>query len=392
MNEKTKTYSRVYARIDLDAVASNIEQMKRNLNPATKIMAVIKADGYGHGAVQIAQMLESVEYIWGFAVATLDEAVVLKSEGIQKPVLVLGCVFPDQYMEMLKYNIRMNVYTEEMAESISQIAAREGMTAYMHIKLDTGMCRLGFEANEESVEAITRISKLKNVCMEGIFTHFAKADEADKTFTENQIKDFVRVTEQLKERDVTFEYEHCANSAAIVDVPGANFDLVRAGIATYGLYPSEEVNKENVRLKPVMALKSHVAFVKEIDAGVPISYGGTFVSKQDMRIATIPVGYADGYPRNLSNVGYVLIRGKKAPIVGRICMDQFMVDVTDIDGVSFGDKVTLIGKDGNEVVTVEDLSELSGRFNYEFICDLGKRIPRVFVRDGKIAEQVDYFA
>lgn len=387
-----KTYSRVYARIDLDAIASNMEHMRQNLGENTKIMAVIKADGYGHGAVQIAQMLENIDYVWGYAVATLDEAVVLKTEGMKKPVLVLGCVFPDQYMEMLRYDIRMNVYTEEMAEAISQMAAREGMTAYMHIKLDTGMARLGFDTGMESVEAIHRIGQMKNVCMEGIFTHFAKADELDKTFTQRQIKDFLWMTNQLKEKGVTFEYEHCANSAAIIDVPDAYFDLVRAGISTFGLYPSEDVNKKNVRLKPAMALKSHVACVKKIKQDIPVSYGGTFVSDKPMTIATIPVGYADGYPRNLSNVGHVLIRGKKAPIIGRVCMDQFMVDVTDIEGVNFGDNVTLIGKDGNETISVEDLSELSGRFNYEFICDLGKRIPRVYVRDGKIAEQVDYFA
>ncbi|MEE0883638.1 MAG: alanine racemase [Faecalimonas sp.] len=387
-----KTYSRVYARIDLDAITSNMERMKQNLNPSTKMMAVIKADGYGHGAVPIAQMLEEVPYVWGFAVATLDEAIVLRTEGIQKPILVLGCVFPDQYMEMLKHSIRMNVYTEEMAEAISHMAEQENMTAYMHIKLDTGMTRLGFDVSKESVESITRIAGLNNVCMEGIFTHFAKADEIDKTFTQKQIRDFIWMTERLKENHVTFQYEHCANSAAIIDVPEANFDLVRSGISTYGLYPSEDVCKEKVILKPALSLKSHVAFVKGIDAKTPISYGGTYLSEDRMKIATIPVGYADGYPRNLSNVGYVLIRGKKAPIVGRVCMDQFMVDVTDIDGVSFGDAVTLIGKDGNETITVEELSELSGRFNYEFVCDLGKRIPRVFVKDGKILEQVDYFA
>ncbi len=387
-----KTYSRVFARIDLDAIAYNMEQMKRNLEAGTKIMAVIKADGYGHGAVQIAQMLEQMDYIWGFAVATLDEAVVLRTEGIQKPILVLGCVFPDQYMEMLKHDIRMNVYTEEMAESISQMAAREGMTAHMHIKLDTGMSRLGFDVNESSIDAIQRIHALKNVSMEGIFTHFAKADEVDKTFTHKQIQAFRWMVQRLKERGVVFAYEHCANSAAIIDVKEANFDLVRSGISTYGLYPSEDVQKENVRLKPAMTLKSHVAFVKEIEAGTSVSYGGTFVSADKMKIATIPVGYADGYPRNLSNIGYVLIRGKKAPIVGRVCMDQFMVDVTQIEGVSFGDKVTLIGKDGNEWITVEDLAALSGRFNYEFVCDLGKRIPRVYVKDGKVSEQVDYFA
>ena len=387
-----KTYSRVYAKIDLDAIAYNMEQMKQNIRPETKVMAVIKADGYGHGAVQIAEMMERWNYIWGFAVATLDEAVVLRTEGIQKPILVLGCVFPDQYMEMLKHEIRMNIYTEEMAESISRMAAREGKTAYMHIKLDTGMSRLGFGINEQSAETIKRISKMPNVNMEGIFTHFTKADEKDKSFTKKQIQEFVWMTERLKEKNVRFTYEHCSNSAGIIDVPEANFDIVRAGISTYGLYPSEEVDKTNVKLKPALALKSHVAFVKEIGRGTPVSYGGTFVAKEKMKIATIPVGYADGYPRSLSNKGYVLIRGKKAPILGRVCMDQFMVDVTQIEGVSFGDKVTMNGKDGNEILPVEVLSELSGRFNYEFVCDLGKRIPRVYVRDGKIAEQVDYFA
>jgi alanine racemase len=387
-----KTYSRVYARIDLDAIASNLDKMKANLDANTQIIAVIKADGYGHGAVPVAQMLEKVDYIWGFAVATLDEAIVLKSDGIQKPVLVLGCVFPDQYMEMLKHEIRMNVYTEEMAEAISLMASREGMTAYMHIKLDTGMGRLGFDVNASSVDAIERISKMKNVCIEGIFTHFAKADEVDKTFTQKQLNDFCWMTNQLKEKGVDIRFEHCANSAAIIDVQESNFDLVRAGISVYGLYPSEDVKKENVRLKPALDLKSHVAFVKDIKEGTPISYGGTFVAEKEMRIATIPVGYADGYPRMLSNVGHVLIRGKRAPIVGRICMDQFMVDVTHIDGVSFGDSVTLIGKDGNEHISVEELGALSGRFNYEFICDLGKRIPRVYVRDGKVSEQIDYFA
>ena len=387
-----KQYNRVCARINLDAIAYNMEQMKQNIRPETKVMAVIKADGYGHGAVQIAEMMERWNYIWGFAVATLDEAVVLRTEGIQKPILVLGCVFQDQYMEMLKHEIRMNIYTEEMAESISRMAAREGKTAYMHIKLDTGMSRLGFGINEQSAETIKRISKMPNVNMEGIFTHFTKADEKDKSFTKKQIQEFVWMTERLKEKNVRFTYEHCSNSAGIIDVPEANFDIVRAGISTYGLYPSEEVDKTNVKLKPALALKSHVAFVKEIESGTPVSYGGTFVAKEKMKIATIPVGYADGYPRSLSNKGYVLIRGKKAPILGRVCMDQFMVDVTQIEGVSFGDKVTMIGKDGNEILPVEVLSELSGRFNYEFVCDLGKRIPRVYVRDGKIAEQVDYFA
>lgn len=387
-----KTYSRVYAKIDLDAVAWNMEQMKKNLKEGTEMVAVIKTDGYGHGAVQIASMLESYDYVWGYAVATLDEAVVLRAAEIQKPILVLGCIFPDQYWEMLKYEIRMNVYTKEMAEAISALAVEKGEQAYVHIKLDTGMARLGFSAEESSIEEIKEIAELPNLVLEGVFTHFAKADEEDKTFTMMQLEKFEWMTQRLEEEGVTFPYVHASNSAGIIDVRRADYNLVRAGIAIYGLYPSEEVDKEKVQLKPALSLKSHIAFVKDIPAGTPVSYGGDFVSEHQMRIATIPIGYGDGYPRSLSDTGYVLIRGKKAPIIGRICMDQFMVDVSDIPEVKFGDKVTLIGRDQEEYLPVEKLSELSGRFNYEFVCDLGKRIPRVYVQDGKVEEQVDYFA
>lgn len=387
-----KTYSRVYAKIDLDAVAWNMEQMKKNLKEGTEMVAVIKTDGYGHGAVQVASMLESYDYVWGYAVATLDEAVVLRAAEIQKPILVLGCIFPDQYWEMLKYEIRMNVYTKEMAEAISALAVEKGEQAYVHIKLDTGMARLGFSAEESSIEEIKEIAELPNLVLEGVFTHFAKADEEDKTFTMMQLEKFEWMTQRLEEEGVTFPYVHASNSAGIIDVRRADYNLVRAGIAIYGLYPSEEVDKEKVQLKPALSLKSHIAFVKDIPAGTPVSYGGDFVSEHQMRIATIPIGYGDGYPRSLSDTGYVLIRGKRAPIIGRICMDQFMVDVSDIPEVKFGDKVTLIGRDQEEYLPVEKLSELSGRFNYEFVCDLGKRIPRVYVQDGKVEEQVDYFA
>lgn len=387
-----KTYSRVYAKIDLDAVAWNMEQMKKNLKEGTEMVAVIKTDGYGHGAVQVASMLESYDYVWGYAVATLDEAVVLRAAEIQKPILVLGCIFPDQYWEMLKYEIRMNVYTKEMAEAISALAVEKGEQAYVHIKLDTGMARLGFSAEESSIGEIKEIAELPNLVLEGVFTHFAKADEEDKTFTMMQLEKFEWMTQRLEEEGVTFPYVHASNSAGIIDVRRADYNLVRAGIAIYGLYPSEEVDKEKVQLKPALSLKSHIAFVKDIPAGTPVSYGGDFVSEHQMRIATIPIGYGDGYPRSLSDTGYVLIRGKKAPIIGRICMDQFMVDVSDIPEVKFGDKVTLIGRDQEEYLPVEKLSELSGRFNYEFVCDLGKRIPRVYVQDGKVEEQVDYFA
>lgn len=387
-----KTYSRVYAKIDLDAVAWNMEQMKKNIREGTEIVAVIKTDGYGHGAVQVASMLESYDYVWGYAVATLDEAVVLRAAEIQKPILVLGCIFPDQYPEMLEHEIRMNVYTKEMAEAISALAVEKGEQAYVHIKLDTGMARLGFPIEENSVREICEIAALPNLVLEGVFTHFAKADEKDKTFTEMQLEKFEWMTKALAEKGVSFPYVHASNSAGIIDVRKADYNLVRAGIAIYGLYPSEEVNKEAVQLKPALSLKSHIAFVKDIPAGTPVSYGGDFVSQHPMRIATIPIGYGDGYPRSLSDNGYVLIRGKKAPIIGRICMDQFMVDVSGIPDAKFGDKVTLIGRDQEEYLPVETLSELSGRFNYEFVCDLGKRIPRVYMQNGKIEEQVDYFA
>lgn len=388
-----KKYSRVCARIDLDAVEYNLDMMKQNIKEETKMIGVIKTDGYGHGAVQIARyVMEEKDYIWGYAVATLDEAVLLKKNQVKKPVLVLGCIFPDQRDIMIEQEVRMTCYTLEMAEDISKRAQKLNQKAYIHIKLDTGMSRLGFQITEESVEEICRIASLPNLVLEGMYSHFATADETDKTFTKKQLERYLWMKEKLEERKVTFPYYHCSNSAGIIDVKEANMDLVRAGISTYGLYPSNEVEKKNVPLKPALQLISHVAHVKWVESGTPVSYGCTYVTKRKTRIATIPVGYGDGYPRSLSNKGYVLIRGKKAPILGRVCMDQFMVDVTDIDAVTFQDRVTLAGTDGGEDLPVEVLSDLSGRFNYEFVCDLGKRIPREFIRNGKVVEQMDYFA
>ena len=388
-----KKYSRVCARIDLDAVEYNLDMMRQNIKEETKMIGVIKTDGYGHGAVQIARyVMEEKDYIWGYAVATLDEAVLLKKNQVKKPVLVLGCIFPDQRDIMIEQEVRMTCYTLEMAEDISKRAQKLNQKAYIHIKLDTGMSRLGFQITEESVEEICRIASLPNLVLEGMYSHFATADETDKTFTKKQLERYLWMKEKLEERKVTFPYYHCSNSAGIIDVKEANMDLVRAGISTYGLYPSNEVKKKNVPLKPALQLISHVAHVKWVESGTPVSYGCTYVTKRRTRIATIPVGYGDGYPRSLSNKGYVLIRGKKAPILGRVCMDQFMVDVTDIDAVTFQDGVTLVGTDGGEDLPVEVLSDLSGRFNYEFVCDLGKRIPREFIRNGKVVEQMDYFA
>ncbi|HIW83464.1 MAG TPA: alanine racemase [Candidatus Dorea gallistercoris] len=386
-----KPYTRVYARIDLDAIEHNMEMMKKNLKEGVSMISVIKTDGYGHGSVQIGRMLASKEYIWGYAVATLDEAVVLRKGGITKPILVLGCIFPDQWETAVDQDVRFTVYTKEMAEGISRTALEKGKQAFVHIKLDTGMSRLGFLIREESADTIEEISRLPGLVMEGIYTHFAKADETDKSFTQKQIGDYLWMKKRLEGKGVAFKYYHCSNSAGIIDVKEANLDLVRAGISTYGLYPSEEVKKENVPLRPAMELISHVAHVKWVEEGTPVSYGSTYVTKRRTKIVTIPVGYGDGYPRSLSNKGYVLIHGQKAPILGRVCMDQFMVDATEIEDVNFGDRVTLVGSDGDAHLPVEVLSDLSGRFNYEFVCDLGKRIPREFVRHGEVVEQMDYF-
>lgn len=386
-----KAYTRVCARIDLDAIEYNMEQMKENLRPNTSMLAVIKTDGYGHGASQISGLLEDKDYIWGYATATLEEAVSLRRAGRKKPILVLGCIFPDSIDKAIGNEIRITTYSLEAAEYISKRATALGKTAYIHIKLDTGMSRLGFLINQESVETILRISGLPGLILEGMFTHFAKSDETDKSFTQTQFDNYLWMKEQLEELYVSFAYYHCSNSAGIIDLPEVNLDLVRAGISIYGLYPSEEVKKDQVPLKPALELVSHVTHIKWVPEGTPVSYGSTFVTDKATKIATIPVGYGDGYPRALSNKGYVLIKGKKAPILGRVCMDQFMVDVTDIEDISFGDLVTLVGYNGEEHLPVEVLSDLSGRFNYEFVCDLGKRIPREFIRHGEVVEQMDYF-
>ena len=386
-----KEYNRVYAKIDLDAAAYNMEQMKNRIGGGARLIAVVKTDAYGHGAVPLAEVFEKLDYVWGYAVATLDEGIVLRKHGIKKPILVLGCVFPDQYDDMVRNEIRAAVYMEEMAGKIAEAAERAGKKAYIHIKVDTGMGRIGFPVTEESADIIERISRMENIEIEGMFTHFAKADERDKTYTYEQHRKFMWMKVQMEKRNVVIPYYDCDNSAGIIDFPDMKHDLARAGISTYGMYPSEEVNRDAVDLKPVLSLVSHVIFVKTVEPGTSISYGGTFVAPKQMKVATIPVGYGDGYPRSLSNKGCVLIHGKRARILGRVCMDQFMVDVTDIPEVQFMDQAVLIGEDQDDRITVEELAELSGRFNYEFVCCLGKRIPRVYTSGGQIVKQTDCF-
>lgn len=384
-------YSRVRADIDLDAFEHNLNEIRRCVRPETKMIAVIKTDGYGHGAVALAKILEPRSDVWGYAVATVEEARILRNHGYQKPVLILGYTFPEQYEEIVKRDIRPAVYTYETAKLLSETAVSRDKILNIHIKLDTGMSRIGFQVTEKSADEIARIALLPNIIIEGIFTHFAKADETDKTFTENQAESYDQMIRWLKERGVEIPIHHISNSAGIVDLPRYNLNLVRAGIILYGLWPSDEVQKKNIDLKPLLSLKSHVVHVKTLEEGRCISYGGTYHVSGTQKIATIPVGYGDGYPRSLSNRGYVLIRGQKAYICGRVCMDQFMADVSEIPDVQTGDEVTLIGTDGAQEITMEELGDLSGRFNYEFACDLGKRIPRVYYRNGERIAEHTYF-
>ena len=372
--------TRVYAGINLSAVLHNLEEMHRNIEKNTKILAVIKTDGYGHGALPIAKAIEHVDYLWGYAVATVDEAMMLVDDGRKKPILVLGVSFPEHFDAIIRNDIRACVCDYETAKKLSAIAVAKNKICHIHIKIDTGMSRLGFQVNEDTADIILQISKLPNINVEGIFTHFANADEADKTPTFAQINLFEQMCDMLSQRDVFIPIKHCSNSAGIVDIPEANMNMVRAGIILYGLWPSEEVNKRSMDLRPAMSLKSHISYLKELEAGRKISYGGTYETTERQLIATIPVGYGDGYARSLSNKGYVLIRGQKAPICGKVCMDQFMVDVSHVEGVRVGDAVTLLGRDGNEFITMEELGVLSDRFNYEFACLITPRVPRVYYK------------
>ncbi len=384
-------YYRVYAQIDLDAIEYNIDQMQRNMEPDVKMFAVIKTDGYGHGAVPIARLLEDRKQILGYAVATLEEALILRRCGIKKKILILGYTFPEQYEQLVKADVSPVVFRYDMAKAMSDTAGRLNRKVKMHLKLDTGMRRIGLQPDEEGFLEAKKILSLPNLHAEGIFTHFAKADEKDKTSACEQLRIYRDFVDRLERAGFSFDIHHCANSAGIIDMKDAHMDAVRAGISLYGLYPSGQVNKRAVPLKPALSLKSRVVHVKTVPSGLAVSYGGTYVTDRTTVIATIPVGYGDGYPRMLSNKGYVLIRGKRAPIIGRVCMDQFMVDVTDIPGVSMGDPVTLIGTDGEASVSVDELGDLCGRFSYEFLCDLGKRIPRIYSRHGEWVAKRDSF-
>ncbi len=382
-------YYRVHADVNLDAIYHNIEETRKVVKPDTKIMAIIKADGYGHGAIPIAKILEPI--IDAYGIAIIEEGIELRECGITKPLLILGVTPLPLYSKLIEYDIMPTIFSYESAEILSEEAKKQNKKAKIHIAVDTGMSRIGFQINQESVEIIKRINQLEWVEIDGCFTHFATADESDKSFTLEQLKRFQNFVAQLEQEGIQIPTKHVSNSAGIIEFPDAQFDMVRSGISTYGLYPSEEVNKAVLPLQPAMEIKSYITYVKTLEAGVGISYGQTFVTKEKTKVATIPVGYADGYPRALSNRGYVLIHGQKAAILGRICMDQFMVDVTNIPGVCEGDIVTLVGIDKDASITVEELATMSHSFNYEFVCDIGKRVPRVYYYRGEKIGTYDFY-
>ena len=370
-------YLRCYAEISLEAIGHNIREVKKRLPEGVKLLGVVKANAYGHGAVPVASYLENqVDY---FATATIEEAVELRENGISAPILILGYVSPSQYVDLVEYDITQTIDSYAQALALEKEAARQNRKAKAHLAVDTGMTRIGFQVTEHDADEAAKIADLPHIELEGMFTHFSCADQEDKTYCSMQMEKYDKMTALLAERGVTIPLRHICNSAGIMEFDDHRFEMVRSGIITYGIYPSEEVKKERLDLIPALSWKSHVIHVKEVGPGIGVSYGATYVTEKPMtRIATVSAGYADGYPRALSNQGCVLIHGKKAPIIGRICMDQMMVDVTDIPDVQVEDVVTLVGTDGDETITIEEIANPAARFDYEMLCDISSRVTRVY--------------
>ena len=379
-------YNRIYAAIDMDALKYNVRKMQ-SLKPEMKTLVVIKADAYGHGAVQIAKRIGDMCDYYG--VATIDEAEELRLAGIDKPILIIGYTASEDFGRLLKYDITQAVYDVNECEKLSKLALSCGKKAKVHVKVDTGMSRIGFPADKSGVSEAVKLKDMKGLEIEGIFTHYAKADEMDKSYAKKQKERFLSFIHGMEEQGVTFAIKHIDNSAGTMELPDREFDMFRMGIVTYGLYPSDEVSRD-IEIRPVMSLRCHVAHVKTVPAGVGVSYGWTYVTCRDTRIATITCGYADGYPRALSNQGRVLIHGEYAPIIGRVCMDQIMIDVSDIPDVKVGDEVTLIGREGENAISMEEVAAPAASFNYELCCNIARRVPRVYYENGQAVECVNY--
>lgn len=375
---------RVYAKINLDNIQKNIKAVIEKFGKDITVMGIVKANAYGHGAVEVAKTL--VEAGAGaLGVAAIDEAVELRENGVTAPILILGQIFRQDYKTAIENDITCTVVDIVTAQGLSKKATELGRTAKVHIKIDTGMGRIGFQPDENGENEIKSIFSLPNLSVDGAFTHFANADTTDKTSANAQKQKFLEFTDKLISEGYKFPVRHMYNSASAMELDGYAGEMVRCGIMIYGLYPSDEMSRD-YKLYPALEFKSSISFVKSVKKGFTVSYGSTYVAERDMKIATVPAGYGDGYPRYLSNKGEVLIRGTRCRIVGRVCMDQFMVDVSHLDNVQIADEVTLVGTDGNETITVEDVSDKDFRFNYEFCCLITPRVPRIYIKDGKVVE------
>ena len=380
-------YIRTFAEIDLDAIEHNFNELKNCVEDNVKLCAVIKADGYGHGAVPLAFLLQDkADY---FAVATADEAIELRNAGIKNPILILSYTHVDDAQALITNDVCMTVFSLDAAEKLEKEAARLGKHALIHIAIDTGMTRIGFALNESSVQDILTIQNLPHVSIQGVFSHYACADMTDKSTSAMQTKRYCDFVKKCEDAGVRFPIHHLCNSAGISEFD-KHFDMVRMGISLYGLYPSDEIDQTKIDLHPTMTYKSHVTHVKDVPAGEGISYGHTYKTTETRRIATVSAGYADGYPRALSNQGKVIVRGQFAPIVGRVCMDQFMIDVTDIPDVAVDDEVILWGRDNGLTVSAEEVGAMSMSFNYEIVCGVSRRIPRVYKKNGETVQVVNY--
>jgi len=369
----------LWAEIDLKAIAHNIRELRRIADPNSRLMAVVKANGYGHGSVEVARCaLNNGAKVLG--VARIDEAVILRNAGIDAPILIFGYTPPLFYKEILKFDLTQTVYSLQTAKELSSFALLHKSKIRIHIKIDTGMGRLGILPDSESalreVESIVRLSGLN---AEGIFTHFSMADSPDKSYSIRQFEIFMNFIGNLKRKEIDFCVRHAANSAGIIDMPETHLDMVRAGIAMYGLYPSEETMNHNAALMPAMSLKSIIIHLKDVPAGFKVSYGATYETKKPTTIATVPVGYADGYSRLLSSRGHMLICGERAPIAGRVCMDMTMLDVGDIAGVKLGDEVVVLGKQKDAEISADEIASLIGTINYEVVSSLTERVRRVYI-------------
>ena len=378
-------FDNTYVTIDLDVISDNFRAIAEKAG--VPVMAIIKADAYGHGAIQVARQLQDSCAFFG--VSSMLEALELRGAGIATPILILGHIQPEAFATAIRNGIRPSIFRLEDAKKLSETAVQEGILAPFHLVVDTGMSRIGFQATEEDADICKEICQLPGIVAEGLFSHFATADCEDLTKAKLQAEKFDNFDGMLKARGVEIPIRHLDNSAGIMNF-GRHYELVRGGIVTYGMYPSSQVNPDDLQLKPALSWRSRVTHVKTLEAGREISYGGEYVTTKPTVVATVPVGYADGYRRALSGKFYVLIGGEKAPILGRICMDQMMVDVTHIPNVKVGDTVVLIGTDGEKTITMEEIAAAADSFNYEFVCGIGRRVPRYYLQKGEIVQQVNY--